>query len=71
MAKQTKSRNAKYGQTKYPFATLLVGQHFEVVASKRFTVATLAKTYGDRHGYRFTVRKDPQDHADFLCTRVK
>jgi len=68
---RTQRHNAKYDQTKYPFHHLSVGSYFLVPADRRFSVATLAKVFGDRHGRRFRVLKDPAAPGDFRCTRVR
>ena len=53
-------RSAKLGKSKYSFKKLKTGQSFPVDERKRFSVATLAKKYGDsqRPVKRFSVRMD-------------
>lgn len=62
--------SAKLGQTKYAFPTMNVGDSFEVDLVKRYSVATLAKRYGDQQNpvKRFTVRKKD---GILYCWRVK
>lgn len=62
--------SAKLGQTKYPFATMKVGDSFEVHPEKRHSVNTLAKKYGDQQKPKkaFTVRKKD---GSLHCWRIK
>ena len=50
----TRNRTA----VKYPFATMQVGDSFEITDNKvAKTVSTSASSYGKRHGVKFSVRK--------------
>ncbi len=65
-----KRTSAKLGQCKYDFAKLKVEQSFPVDEKKRFSVATLAKRYGDKQNPKkeFTVRRD--DSGKMRCWRT-
>lgn len=61
----------KKGKSKYPFKDLQVGHSFPVEESKRFSVATLAKKFGDSQEpvWAFSVSQD--EKGELNCWRVK
>jgi len=65
------TRSSKLGKSKYDFKKLKVGQSFPVEESKRFSVATLAKKYGDGQTpiKRFSIRVD--EKGKMRCWRIE
>ena len=61
----------KLGKSKYDFKSLKVGHSFDVETSKRFSVATLAKKFGDSQEpvMRFSVRMD--ENGNMRCWRIE
>lgn len=72
--KYKKPSSAKWGQSRYPFNDMDVGQSFDVEESKRYSIATLAKRYGDRQSpkQKFSVKLfDVNGESKLKCVRVK
>jgi len=56
--------------SKYPFATMQVGDSFLVpLGTSRFAVGQSAKRYGEKHGMKFTVRQVAD--KTFRCWRIE